>query len=294
MLRPTSSLSLFLLALVVLPAARLAAQPPGPPRASPQSTVSQVIGVSEISISYSRPSVREGTIWGDLVPFGEVWQTGANEASTVTFSDDVKVEGRRLAAGTYGLFTIPGKDEWVVAFNRVVEQWGASNYDSTQDVLRVAVKPRVAPHQETFQISFPEVGIDTALVSLHWGSLEIPFSVQIDLKHVTAVRAREFVDNAGPADGRTVWSWANYFYQNGYNTGDAIEWAARLAETTPMYWPHALHARLLAQSGDITSALNEASRALARAQGENEQPGVEADSRRLSDERAAWEATVRE
>lgn len=294
MLRPTCSLSFFLLGLVVLPAVRLAAQPPGPPRVSPQSTVSQVVGVSEISISYSRPSVREGTIWGELVPFDEVWPTGANEASTVTFSDDVKVEGKELDAGTYALFTIPGKDEWVVAFNKVAEQWGASNYDSTQDALRIVVKPREAPHQETFQIGFPEVGIDTALVGLHWGSLEIRFSVQIDLKRVAAIRAREFVDNAGPADGRTVWSWANYFYQNGYNTSDALEWAARLVETTPMYWTHALHARLLAQSGDLASALNEASRALARAQGESDQPGVEADTQRLIDQRAAWEATARE
>jgi hypothetical protein len=294
MLRSVSTLSLFLLLCAVVPATRLAAEPPAPPRVSPQSTISQVIGVSEITISYSRPSVREGTIWGEAVPFDEVWRTGANEATTVTFSDDVKIEGRELAAGTYGLFTIPGQTKWILAFNRVAEQWGASNYDSTQDALRVEVKPRQALHQQTFQITFPEVGIDTALISLHWGSLEIPFSVQVDLKRVTVARAREFVDNAGPADGRTVWNWANYFYQNGYNTDDALEWATRLAETTPMYWTHALHARLLAQTGDIASALNEASRALARAPEETDQPGVEADARRLSDERTAWEVAILE
>jgi hypothetical protein len=253
-----------------------------------------VVGVSEISISYGRPSVREGAIWGEHVPFDEIWRTGANEATTVTFSDDVKVEGRKLAAGTYALFTIPGQEEWIVAFNRVAEQWGTSGYDSTQDVLRVAVKPRAAPRRATFQISFPEVGIDYTLVSLHWGSVEISFSAQVDLKQVAIVRAREFVDNAGPADGQAVWSWANYFYQNGYNTGDALEWAARLVETTPMYWTHALHARLLAQSGNLTGALEEASRALARAPGETDQPGVEDDARRLRDEWVAWQAAVRE
>jgi len=211
MLRHSISGALSLLiAATFIPAASSARQT-GPPRLSPAATVTQMIGVSEVSISYSRPSVKERSLWDNLVPLDHVWRTGANEATTISFSDDAKVEGRDLPAGKYSLFTIPGQGEWTIVFNRISDQWGASQYNPSHDALRVRAQPRQAVHQETFQISFTDVGTDTAIISLHWGTVVVPFAVQFDVRRITLDRAREFVDNAGPEDGREVWSWANYF-----------------------------------------------------------------------------------
>ncbi len=272
----------------VLAAAAAADVPAGPPRVSPMSTVSQVVGVSEVAVTYSRPAVRERKIWGELVPWGEVWRTGANEATTIRFSDDVKIDGHDLAAGTYGLFTIPAEDEWTVIFNSQDDQWGAFQYEAEKDALRIRVRPRPAEHQERFEISIPEVGADTALVELRWEKVSVPFTVHFAVAEVAVRRAREFVAAAAPADGRMVWNWTNYCYQNGLNLEEALGWAASLAQGAPIYWTHALHARLLARTGSPDEALAAAERALERAAAEKDQPGVEADSITLAAEAAEW------
>jgi len=107
------------------------------PRVSPNALVGQTIGVTEVRIAYGRPSVRGRKIFGGLVPFDEVWRTGANEATTISFSTPVRIEGTSLDAGTYSLFTIPGPETWTLIFNSEPEQWGAYNYDSSKDILRV-------------------------------------------------------------------------------------------------------------------------------------------------------------
>jgi hypothetical protein len=252
------------------------------------ATVSQMLGISEVSITYSRPSVHGRTIWGEVVPWGQIWRTGANEAATITFTDDVKVEGQELAAGTYGLFTIPDQEEWTVIFNSVAEQWGSFNYNRDLDSLRIKVKPRKAPHQETFQIDIPEIGSDTLVIRLRWEEVEVPFTVQAEVAKIAIGKAREFVASATPADSRMVWNWANYFYHNEYNTLEALTWASKLAEQAPIYWTHALHARLLAQNGRPAEALEEAEKALERAKEETGQTSVTADSQKLAGEMKDW------
>lgn len=258
------------------------------PRLSPPAAVSQTVALTEIAITYGRPAVRGRVIWGELVPWREVWRTGANEASTISFSTDVKIDGRDLAAGRYGLFTIPDETEWALIFNREAEQWGASNYDAGKDALRIPIKPRQAPFQERFQISFPEVGADTVVVSLHWAEVEIPFTVQVDVEATAVAAARAFVATAGPADGRAVWTWANYLYQQEWNLEEALEWASTLSAEAPMYWTHALEARLLAKTGQVKAARTAAKKALARVESEAEQPGVTADAEALGDELEGW------
>lgn len=134
-------------------------------------TTGSVDGV-DVVLEYGRPNVREREIWGGLVPYGEVWRTGANEATTISFSDDVTVEGEPLAAGTYALFTIPGEEEWTVIFNDVAEQWGAYDYDAGQDALRVTVQPEAHDHVETMDFV-----IEDGEVVLRWEKLAVPFSV---------------------------------------------------------------------------------------------------------------------
>lgn len=146
-------------------------------RTSPNAAVSQTIGTTDVMLTYGRPSVRDRDIFGDLVPYDAVWRTGANEATTITFSDDVMVEGQPLAAGTYGLFTIPGEKQWTVIFNRAAEQWGAMNYDAGSDALRVMVEPREGDMDEMMTFSFDEVGEDRGMLVLHWDEVEVPITI---------------------------------------------------------------------------------------------------------------------
>ena len=134
-------------------------------------TAGTIDGV-EITLEYGRPNVRGRQIWGGLVPYGSVWRTGADEASTVTFDRDVRVQGEPLAAGTYGLFTVPGEDEWTVIFNKVAEQWGAFGYDPEQDALRVKAAPAAAEHVESM-----ELVIEGSSVVLRWEKLAVGFEV---------------------------------------------------------------------------------------------------------------------
>ncbi len=125
-----------------------------------------------VTLEYGRPTVKGRQIWGGLVPHGSVWRTGADEASTITFDQDVQVQGQSLPAGTYGLFTIPTEGEWTVVFNKVAEQWGAFSYDQGQDALRVTVEPAAAEHAESM-----EFVIEGSSVALRWEKLTVAFAV---------------------------------------------------------------------------------------------------------------------
>jgi hypothetical protein len=125
-----------------------------------------------VTMEYGRPKVKGRIIWGDLVPYDKIWRSGANEATTFTIDKDITVEEKNLAAGTYGLFTIPGKEEWTIIFNKVANQWGAMRYDEGQDALRVKVKPAAAEHME--EMTFL---IEGNKVVLRWEKLSVPFEI---------------------------------------------------------------------------------------------------------------------
>ena len=148
-------------------------------RRSPNAVVGQTIGTTQVTITYGRPSVRDREVFGTLVPFDAVWRTGADEATTISFSKDVTVEGEPVAAGTYGLFTIPRESgAWTVILNRTANQWGAYRYDPSQDVLRVDVTPEKAPHMEQMIFLFETVEGRTGKAVLHWNDVRLP--VRID------------------------------------------------------------------------------------------------------------------
>ena len=141
-------------------------------RASKNGKTEGSIEGVDVTLEFGRPNVKSRAIWGGLVPYGEVWRTGANEATTISISKDVLVEGKELAAGTYGLFTIPGESEWVVIFNKVADQWGAMKYDEAEDALRVTVKPEAAEFVESMDFE-----IDGSDVVLRWEKLAVPVTV---------------------------------------------------------------------------------------------------------------------
>ena len=147
-------------------------------RPSPPAVVKTTVHGTDVTIDYSRPSLKGRAVFGEkspLAPVGEVWRTGANEATTFTVSKDVKIEGQTLAAGTYGLFTIPGSTEWTIVFNKTAKQWGAFKYDAKEDALRVKVKPKtLAQPVEQFTIMADKTG----KVALQWEKTEVDFTVK--------------------------------------------------------------------------------------------------------------------
>ncbi len=143
-------------------------------RPSPPAEVTKEVNGKTITVNYSKPSKRDREVFGKLVPYGKVWRTGANESSWIEFSGDVEVEGKKIAAGKYGLFTIPGEDEWVIIFNKTWNKWGAFSYNEGDDVLRVTAKPSKGSLTEVFDISIEDSGD----VVLAWDETKVSFSVR--------------------------------------------------------------------------------------------------------------------
>jgi len=148
-------------------------------RKSPPANVSGTIGDLTLTVDYSSPGVKGRKLWGKLVPYNEVWRTGANEATTFEVNKDVLIEGEKLPAGKYGLFTIPGESDWVFIFNKEPDQWGAFDYDSKKDALRVTVKPAKAKtFTERLAFEIKKKGSNAAEVRMNWGNLSAGFTAQ--------------------------------------------------------------------------------------------------------------------
>ncbi len=167
------------------------------PRLSQRGTVSQRLGLTDITITYHRPEVGGREIWGKTVPYGKVWRAGANENTTITLTDDVSIEGKPLAAGTYGLHTIPDKDQWTIIFSKNATSWGSFSYDEKEDALRVTAKPQAADFREALTYTFEEVKPDSAAATLRWEKLAVPFHISVDVKAVVLRSVRNELRSVG-------------------------------------------------------------------------------------------------
>jgi tetratricopeptide (TPR) repeat protein len=173
------------LALAVLPAAASAQGfALDLPLLSQRATVSQTIGLTDISITYHRPLVKQRVIWDSLVPYGKVWRSGANINTTIAFSDPVTINGQSLDRGTYGLHTIPGRDRWTIIFSKNSTSWGSFTYHEGEDALRVTVQPQASPMHEALTYEFAAIGPDSTVVALEWEKLAVPFTVRVDVHRV--------------------------------------------------------------------------------------------------------------
>lgn len=150
-------------------------------RISPKAAVIQTVGFTEVRIDYSRPGVKKREICGKLVPYDAVWRAGANEATKITFSTDVTVEGKNLKKGSYSLFAIPGKNEWTIIFNKVADQWGAFEYNESEDALRFKVKTEKAIWQEWLSYTINKASDTSAVIRLEWEKIKVPFKVEVKL-----------------------------------------------------------------------------------------------------------------
>ncbi len=194
------------------------------PRVSQRGTVSQRIGLTDVTITYHRPAVGGREIWGKTVPYGKVWRAGANENTTITFSDDVSVEGKSLAAGTYGLHAIPDKDQWTIIFSKNSTSWGSFSYDEKEDALRVNVKPHAAEPSEVLTYAFEEIKPDSAAATLRWEKLAVPFHVSVDVKAVVLRSVKNELRSAGGFTWIGYDEAAQWCLDNNYNLEEALKW----------------------------------------------------------------------
>ena len=233
------------------------------PRVSQKSSLMQTIGTTDMTITYSRPGVKGRKVWGTLVPYGQVWRTGANEATTIAFSDDVTINGQPLKAGTYSLHTIPGEKEWTLIFNSVANQWGSYSYDATKDALRVKATPATASFVEWLTFEVPMLSTDQATVSLRWENVAVPFTVNSNTTQKVLAQAKAAVAAAKPDDARTPSQAASFALDNNM-LNEASEWAdasLKAGESMGNLW---LKARILAKQGKKADAIATAEKALAK------------------------------
>ncbi len=284
MKRTTFGAAILVAAFVLLLVHPALAQKSGPPRLSPSASITQVAGITEIAITYARPSVNERTIWGELVPYDSVWRAGANEATTFAVSTDVTVEGKPLAAGQYSLFTIPGKEKWTIIFNKVAEQWGAYQYDAAQDALRLEVKPAPAPFTELHTFRIDDVTTTSARVVLHWEKLEVAFGVEIDTPKLAYERALK----EAAEDAEAAFSWARYFYAENIHSEKALEWVDAAVAAEPSYWNLSAQARLQHRVGKVDEAKVAAEKAIAMAADDQYAQFAKPDAEELSKEMQDW------
>jgi hypothetical protein len=259
---PTAGLLFFLAAGAAL------AQQLDLPRPSPNASVSQTVGVTEITIKYSRPGVKERQVWGKLVPYGEVWRTGANENTTIKFSTPVRIDGHELPAGTYGLQTIPAAGDWTVIFSKDANEWGAFSYKQADDALRIQAKPRPAEFRERMAFDFDDVTDTAAKVVIHWEKLAVPFTVEVDTPNLVAAKAKEAVR------WQTPYQAASYCIQNNTCLDDASRWLDASIALQENFANLRAKAMLLAKRND-PGAATYAQRALAAAKTAQQPPDAQ-------------------
>lgn len=193
------------------------------PRASQHALISQRIGITDITINYHRPLANGRQIWGKVVPYGQVWRAGANENTTITFTDPVSVEGQSLEKGTYGVHMIPGEKEWTLIFSKNSSAWGSFSYKQDEDALRVTVKPQAAELHDALTYDFNEVKPDSAVVTMSWEKVAVPFKVHVNVNDIVTASIRQQIR------GLNQYYWegwddaAGYFLANKIDLEEALK-----------------------------------------------------------------------
>jgi tetratricopeptide (TPR) repeat protein len=219
------------------------------PRDSQHSAVTQRIGITDITISYSRPLVKGRPIWGKLVPYNEVWRTGANENTIVKFTDDVTIEGKPLAKGTYALFTIPGENQWTVVFSKVHTAWGSFTYNQADDALRVTVKPQATELHEAMTFDFDDVKADSAVATLRWEKVAVPFKVEVNVHDIVQASLHNQLQ------GLAQYTWegwddaATYLLTSKYDLNEALQYEETSIRTEPRFDNYLTKSQILEAMG---------------------------------------------
>lgn len=240
------------------------------PAPSPLQTIKQAFALSEISISYSRPSAKGRVVFGDVVQYGQIWRTGANGATTITFGEDVTVEGKAIKAGTYALYSIPNKESWDIMLYSDLELGGnVGEYNKEKEVARFAVKVRpLAENVETFTINVADQSSNTANIELSWEKTRVSFRVEADIDS----KIMKNIESAVIKDNKPYYQAASYYYENNKDLNLALEWINKAVANNPnAYWVHMLKAKIQFKAKDTKGAKETALKVveLAKADGDD-------------------------
>jgi len=256
---------ILLLALIsvsgLIAPSRLHAQAPKVdfPAASPACTLKQRVGLTDFEIAYSRPGVKERTVFGGIVPYGQVWRTGANQATKITFNTPVKFNGTEMPAGTYGLFTIPGEDEWTIILNKNSAQWGAYQYNAKDDVARFKVTPVMLRDTaiETFTIEFNHIRDESAVLNLVWDKIVVPIHLEVNVNGKLVPQIEAAMASPDKKDAGLYFQSAAFYYNHDLDLKKALAWVNAGLEGQPRIAFELLHlkAQILAKQGDKPGAI---------------------------------------
>ncbi len=254
-MKKTNNLLIYTLLIFFISSGSSIAQQIRMPAPSPLAKLEQRVGLTDIAVTYSRPGVKDRKIFGDLIPFDKLWRTGANMATTISFSDDVKIEGKELTAGTYALFSIPGRDSWTLIFNKEVNQAGTGNYKESEDALRVSVPAEKLNNTvETFLIDINDVRNDAANLVLAWENTSVKAEIAVDVDSKVMADIEKTFDPA--SDAGNYYAAARYYYDTGRDLDQALEWIDKsIALGNDRFWVVHLKANILEKKGDCKKAI---------------------------------------
>ncbi|MDF2456962.1 MAG: hypothetical protein K0R51_2955 [Cytophagaceae bacterium] len=255
------------------------------PAPSSAQTIKQAFALGELTVDYSRPSVKGRTVFGDLVPFGKVWRTGANGTTKLTFAEDVKIEGKDLKAGTYGLYTIPNKDSWeVLLYSDLTLNGNVGSYKTENEVLRVVVKPTVLTSKvETFTINLADVTSNSLVLEILWDKTRVPVKITADID----AKIMKNIESTMAADARPYFQAANYYYENDKDLNQALIWVNKAVEQNPKaFWVLMLKSRIEFKLKDNTAATATAEKVVAAAKEANNEDYVKMGEKMIADAKA--------
>jgi Protein of unknown function (DUF2911) len=260
-MKPNLIRPLFLFSLAVALTGPVPAQTPAItfPAASPACTIKQRVGLTDVTVVYSRPGVKDRTIFGGIVPYGQVWRTGANQATKITFSTPVKLEGHDVPAGTYALFTLPTENDWTVIINTNLNQWGAFQYNQKDDLLRFQVTPISLQDTkiETFTIEFNFIHDESAIMNLVWDKTVVPIHLAVDVSTALVPQIEAAMAAPGKKDAGLCYQAANFYYNHDLDLTKAVTWLDAGLADNPRIAYEMLHlkAQILAKQGDKAGAI---------------------------------------
>lgn len=237
------------------------------PSASSSTTIEQGIGIKKVTLVYQRPNVNNRVIFGDREPYNAVWRTGANLIPNITFEEEVTVEGHKVPAGTYGIFTIPTKTDWTIIFSKKPDQWGAYEYKQEEDLLRFQVKSqKLKDKVETFTMAFENVGTKGADLSLAWENTKVKFHIAVD-QHAEILAS---IEEAMKGEKKPYFQAAQYYYNNDLDINKAVEWVNEADKSNTdapyiKYWKSLMQLK----AGDKSGALKTANEGLEMAKSTN-------------------------
>lgn len=252
------------------------------PAPSPLQTLKQAFALDNITIEYSRPSIKGRVVFGDVVPFGKVWRTGANSSTKITFGEDVNVEGKPVAAGTYAIYSIPNKDSWDIMLYKDVTLGGnVADYKVENEVLKFQVKPvALASKVETFTINVANVTSNTCAIELAWDKTSVAFNVSADIES----KIMKNIDATMSKDARPYYQAASYYYENNKDLAKATEWINKAVEQNPKaYWVMLLKAKILLKAKDNKGAIAAAEQTVVLAKEEQDDAYVKMAQNLIAD-----------